>query len=69
MARIDPLLAGNRADGSVSGLARELFAAHAEEYAQLQAQFAETDSKLMASHKADECSRRLLVGLKRIMRW
>jgi transposase len=40
-------------------LARELFAAQAEEYAQLQAQIAEVDAKLMAWHKADECSRRL----------
>jgi transposase len=39
--------------------ARELFAAQAEEYAQLQAQIAEVDAKLMAWHKADECSRRL----------
>ena len=31
----------------------------AEEYAQLQAQIAEVDTKLMAWHKADECSRRL----------
>ena len=40
-------------------LARELFAAQAEEYAQLQAQIAEVDVKLMAWHKTDECSRRL----------
>ena len=40
-------------------LARELFAAQAEEYAQRQAQIAEVDAKLMAWHKADECSRRL----------
>jgi transposase len=40
-------------------LARELFAAQAEEYAQLQAQIDEVDAKLMAWHKADECSRRL----------
>ena len=33
--------------------------AQAEEYAQLQAQIAEVDAKLMAWHKADECSRRL----------
>jgi len=40
-------------------LARELFAAQAEEYAQLQAQIDEVDARLMAWHRADECSRRL----------
>jgi transposase len=52
MAHIDPLR-------SVPALARELFAAQAEEYAQLQAQIAEVDAKLVVWHKADECSRRL----------
>src|SRR5204863_744211 len=59
MAHIDPLLDRIQADESVPVLARELFAAQAEEYAQLQAQIAEVDAKLMAWHKADECSRRL----------
>ena len=59
MAHIDPLLDRIQADESVPVLARELFAAQAEEYAQLQAQIAEADAKLMAWHKADECSRRL----------
>jgi transposase len=58
-ARIDPLLDRIQADESVPVLARELFAAQAEEYAQLQAQIVEVDAKLMAWHKADECSRRL----------
>jgi Phosphate transporter family/Transposase IS116/IS110/IS902 family len=40
-------------------LARELFSLQAKEYAQLQAQVDEVDAKLMAWHKADECSRRL----------
>jgi len=40
-------------------LARELFAAQAEEYARLQGQIDEVDAELMAWHKADECSRRL----------
>ena len=40
-------------------LARELFAIQAKEYAQLQAQIEEVDAKLMAWHRADECSRRL----------
>src|SRR5271169_6077823 len=38
---------------------RELFAAQAEEYAQLQAQIDKVDARLMAWHRADECSRRL----------
>jgi transposase len=41
-------------------LARELFAAQAQEYAQLQAQIDEVDARLMAWHRADECSRRLV---------
>jgi transposase len=40
-------------------LARELFAAQAKEYAQLQAQIDEVDARLMAWHRADECSQRL----------
>ena len=59
MAHIDPLLDRIQANENVPVLARELFAAQAEEYAQLQAQIAEVDAKLMAWHKADECSRRL----------
>ena len=48
-----------QADETLPGLARELFAVHAKEYAQLQAQIDEVDAKLMAWHRADECSRRL----------
>ncbi len=48
-----------QADESVPALARELFAAQAAEYARLQAQIDEVDAKLMAWHKANECSRRL----------
>src|SRR3982074_2755103 len=59
MAHVDALLDRIQADECVPVLARELFAAQAEEYAQLQAQIAEADAKLMAWHKADECSRRL----------
>jgi transposase len=59
MAHLDPLLDRIRADESVPNLARELFLALAEEYAQLQAQIGEVDAKLMAWHKANECSRRL----------
>jgi transposase len=40
-------------------LARELFAVQAQEYAQLQAQIDQVDARLIAWHRADECSRRL----------
>ena len=58
-AHLDPLLERIRADESVPALARELFAAQAKEYAQLRARIDEVDAKLMAWHRADECSRRL----------
>ena len=58
-AHLDPLLERIQADESLPALARELFAAQAKEYAQLQAQIDEVDAKLMAWHRADECSRRL----------
>jgi transposase len=58
-AHLDPLLERIRADESLPALARELFAAQAKEYAQLQAQIDEVDARLMAWHRADECSRRL----------
>src|SRR3954463_1284484 len=58
-AHLAPLLERIQADTSLPGLARELFAAQAKEYAQLQAQIDEVDAKLLAWHRADECSRRL----------
>jgi transposase len=51
MAHLAPLFDRIQTDESVPDLARELFAAQAEEYAQLQAQIAEVDAKLMAWHK------------------
>jgi transposase len=59
MAHLVPLLERIQADESLPGLARELFAAQAEEYARLQAQIDDIDAKLMAWHRADEWSRRL----------
>jgi transposase len=59
MAHLVPLLERIQADESLPALARELFAAQAKEYEQLQAQIVEVDAKLAARHKADECSRRL----------
>jgi transposase len=58
-AHLAPLLERIQADQSVPLQGRELFAAHAEEYARLQRQIEEVDAKLMAWHKANECSRRL----------
>jgi transposase len=59
MAHLVPLLERIQADESLPALARELFAIQAKEYVQLQAQIGELDAKLMAWHRADECSRRL----------
>jgi transposase len=58
-AYLGPLFERLQADGSLPILARELFAALAKEYAQLQAQIDEVDAKLLAWHRADECSQRL----------
>src|SRR3954464_10848502 len=55
-AHLDPLLDRIQADESLPILARELFAVLAKEYAQLQAQIDEIDAKLLAWHRADECS-------------
>jgi transposase len=58
-AKVGPLLARLRADESVPAPARELFAEHAKEYAQIEAQLAAIDAKLMAWHRSSEASRRL----------
>jgi transposase len=58
-AHLAPLLERIEADESMPDIARKLFVAQAEEYAQLQAQIAEVEAKLMAWHKADESSQRL----------
>jgi transposase len=58
-AHLGSLLERIQADKSLPGLARELFAAQAKEYAQLQAQIDEVDAKLLAWHRADECGQRL----------
>jgi transposase len=59
MCKIEPLLERIRADEALPALARELFVIHAKEDARLQAQLEEVEAKLMAWHRADECSRRL----------
>src|ERR1700720_160089 len=58
-AHLAPLIQRIHADESLPALARELFAAQAQEYVQLQAQIDEVDARLMTWHRADECSRRL----------
>ena len=53
------LLARIEADPALPGLAGELFAMQAAEYAQLQAKLALVEARLLAWHRADERSRRL----------
>jgi Transposase IS116/IS110/IS902 family len=53
------LLARLQAEPMLPALARELFAEHATEYAQLQAQLKAIETKLMAWHRQNEPSRRL----------
>lgn len=57
LAHLVPLLDRIETDESLPALAQELFAIQAKEYAQLQAQIAEVDGKLIVWHRADECSR------------
>ncbi len=58
--KIEPLLARLHREPTLPALARELFAWHAQEYAQLQAQLEVIDAKLMAWHRQNEASRRLV---------
>ena len=59
MCKIEPLLDRATADETLPALARELFAFHSAEYSQLQEQLEKVEAKLIAWHRADECSRRL----------
>jgi transposase len=59
-AHLASLLECIQADEGLPALARELFAAQAKEYAQLQAQIDQVDARLIAWHRADECSQRLI---------
>jgi transposase len=58
--KIEPLLASIAAAAELPGLAKELFAAYAKEYAQLKVQIAKIEAKLIAWHKHNELSRRLV---------
>lgn len=59
IAHVPALLARIEADSALPPLARELFAMHAGEYAQVQAKLAIVEVKLLAWHRADARSRRL----------
>jgi len=59
LAKIEELLLRTQTDERLPALARELFAAHAKEYAQLEVRIVEIEAKLMAWHRENECSRRL----------
>jgi transposase len=58
--KIEPLLARVATDEKLPRLAKELFAAYGRDYAQLQRQIATMQAKLMAWHKDNELSRRLV---------
>ena len=57
--KIEPLLARIESDPAVPELAKQLFAAHGKEYAQLKLQIREIEAKLTAWHRQNELSRRL----------
>jgi transposase len=57
--KIEPLLARIAQDTTVPELARELFAIHGQDYAQLQSKLKALDAKLLAWHRANATSRRL----------
>jgi len=59
MAHLGPLLDRIQADVTLPSLARDLFAAQAEELTELQARIDAVDAKLMVWHRTDECSQRL----------
>lgn len=59
MRHIAPLLDRIAADETLPKMARELFALHAREFAHIQAEIEKVETRLMAWHRADECSRRL----------
>jgi transposase len=58
--KIEPLLGRIAADATVPRLAKELFAIHAKEYTRLRVEIQKIEAKLMAWHKDNELSRRLV---------
>lgn len=59
MCRIEPLLDSIAHNEAVPDLARELFALHATEYAQLKIEIERVEERLMEWHRENECSQRL----------
>jgi transposase len=59
MCKIAPLLDRIAANATIPALARELFAAHAGEYARLEKELREVEAKVLVWHRANEASRRL----------
>ena len=58
--KIEPLLARIAASAELPKLAKELFAVYGQDYAQLQRQIMKIEARLMAWHKDNELSRRLV---------
>jgi transposase len=58
--KIEPLLERIAADESLPRLARDLFAMHGTELGRLARQIEKTDDRLMAFHRSNEVSRRLV---------
>ena len=57
--KIDPLLARIAGDPALPELAKELFALHEREYAQLMARLRQVETELMAWHRQDQTSQLL----------
>lgn len=57
--KIEPLLARIAGDANVPDLAKDLFAAHGAEYAELKARLRAIEARLTAWHRANELSNRL----------
>jgi len=60
LAKIEPLLARIEEDANLPDLAKKLFAVHAKEYARLKVEIEKLEAELMAWHKHNELSRRLV---------
>lgn len=58
--KIEPLLVRIAADATVPALAKELFATLGRDYARVAAELRRTEAKLMAWHRGNELSRRLV---------
>jgi transposase len=58
--KIEPLLVRIAADDSLPALTREMFAVLGREYAELAPRIAQIDKKMLAFHRANEVTRRLM---------